>query len=92
MAGALLSLGVERLDLFDLDGDRAAALAAFLNARIATGRVVVCTAPSPVTDGVDGIVNATPLGMAAQPQSAIAPDLIEASQWVADIVYFPLET
>lgn len=32
------------------------------------------------------------MGMAANPRSAIAPELIEARHWVADIVYFPIET
>lgn len=44
------------------------------------------------TDGVDGIVNTTPMGMAAHPEAAIPPDLISSEQWIADIVYFPLET
>ncbi len=40
----------------------------------------------------DGIVNATPMGMAKRPGTPIDPALIEQRHWVADIVYFPLET
>lgn len=40
----------------------------------------------------DGIINATPAGMASSPGMPIEPSLIEARHWVADIVYFPLET
>ena len=44
------------------------------------------------TADIHGIVNATPMGMAAHPGLPLDPDLIEARHWVADIVYFPLET
>jgi shikimate dehydrogenase len=40
----------------------------------------------------DGIVNATPVGMAKLPGTPIPPALLEPRHWVADIVYFPLET
>ena len=45
-----------------------------------------------VIGDVDGLVNATPLGMAASPQSPIDISTLTRQQWVADIVYFPLET
>jgi quinate/shikimate dehydrogenase (NAD+) len=37
-------------------------------------------------------VNATPVGMAAHPGTPLDPTLLQASHWVADIIYFPLET
>ena len=40
----------------------------------------------------DGIVNTTPLGMANYPGMAIPAALLRPEFWVADIVYFPLET
>jgi shikimate dehydrogenase len=40
----------------------------------------------------DGVVNATPMGMAAHPGSAVPSDLLRSDLWIADIVYFPLET
>ncbi|UUX49837.1 shikimate dehydrogenase [Nisaea acidiphila] len=40
----------------------------------------------------DGIVNATPVGMVSHPGMPVARDLLEPRPWVADIVYFPLET
>lgn len=40
----------------------------------------------------DGIINATPAGMAKSPETPIDPALIDERHWVADIVYFPLET
>ncbi len=92
VACALLALGTRRLDLYDVDLDRAGKLAGLLGERFGAGRVFPCSIADPVTVGVNGIVNATPMGMAAHPQSAIAPDLISPAHWVADIVYFPLET
>jgi shikimate dehydrogenase len=38
------------------------------------------------------MVNTTPLGMAKYPGMAVAPELLRRDLWVADIVYFPLET
>jgi shikimate dehydrogenase len=40
----------------------------------------------------DGIVNATPVGMAKNPGLPIDAALLEARHWVADVVYVPLET
>jgi len=48
--------------------------------------------PSEPTDFVDGIVNATPVGMTKYPGSPLPPHLLRHDLWVADIVYFPAET
>ena len=40
----------------------------------------------------DGIINATPQGMAENPESPVPDRLLGPSVWVADIVYFPMET
>ncbi len=40
----------------------------------------------------DGVVHATPTGMAAHPGMAFAPALLHPRLWVADIVYRPLNT
>jgi len=92
VASALLSLGAERLEILDVDTARAQALAASLAARFGSHRVAARAAGDDSTAAVDGIVNATPIGMAAQPGMPLSPDRLAAGQWVADIVYFPLET
>ncbi|MEG3088500.1 shikimate dehydrogenase [Sphingomonas sp. PB4P5] len=92
VASALLSLGVERLDIGDIDRDRANALVTMLANRFGAERVGVRDADDRATDTVDGIVNATPVGLAANPGMPIDPARIEPRHWVADIVYFPLET
>jgi len=92
VASALLSLGAERLEILDVDTARAQALAAGLAERFGAQRVAARTAVDDSTTGVDGIVNATPIGMAAHPGTPLPPDRIAPRHWVADIVYFPLET
>ncbi|WP_091846661.1 shikimate dehydrogenase [Palleronia pelagia] len=94
VAHALADCGVSRLSILDSDGDRAASLAAQVS-RNRPG----CAADA-VNDAAtlfagkrpNGVVNATPMGMAKLPGTAIDTDLITPDQWVADIVYFPLET
>lgn len=92
VAGALLSLGVGRLDLADVDLARATRLADRLNGWLGETRVFPLASPVAATGEVDGIVNTTPVGMVALPGTPIDPDLIEPCHWVADIIYFPLET
>jgi len=92
VANALLSLGTANLEIADVDQARAAALGARLADRFDAARVSALGVADVDTVGIDGIVNTTPMGMVAYPGAAIAADLIHEHHWVADIVYFPLET
>jgi shikimate dehydrogenase len=56
------------------------------------GRAVARSSAGVEAGQVQGIVNSTPMGMAAHPEPALDPALIAPHHWVADIVYFPLET
>ncbi|WP_246739717.1 shikimate dehydrogenase [Martelella sp. HB161492] len=85
LAHALLSLGVVDLMIADSNLQAAAALADQVG-----GRVAVDMAEA--ANRADGIVNATPMGMAKMPGTAIDPSLLQPRHWVNDIVYFPLET
>ena len=40
----------------------------------------------------NGLVNATPVGMEGHPGSPVAADFLRPEMWVADVVYFPLDT
>ncbi len=94
VAYALLEAGVDRLDLLDLDAERAAAQAARLTAHFPGAQVtahLAAAAPELVPDA-SGVVNATPIGMADHPGSAVDVRLLQRGQWVADVVYRPLET
>jgi shikimate dehydrogenase len=90
VAHALLSLGTERLGVHDVDLSRSAALVAALQRRFGADRAVTCT-PDAVRMA-DGLVHATPTGMAAHPGLPIDESLLHEELWVADIVYRPLET
>ena len=92
-AQALLAdIGAGHLVLFDTDPARAEALAAQLTAQHGAGRVSTTADAAGAAAGADGIVNATPIGMAKFPGLPIAAEAISPTHWVAEIVYFPLET
>lgn len=91
-AHALLDLGVERLQIFDIDAGRRAALVAKLKRDFGQDRAVEGQDIEEAIAGADGIVNATPIGMAEYPGASIPVESLRASHWLADIVYFPLET
>jgi shikimate dehydrogenase len=91
-AEALLELGAGTLLVCDKDRQRAAALVAKLEENFGPSRAETTVDPAEVIGGVDGVVNATPVGMAASPQPPIDTSRLAPRQWVADIVYFPLET
>jgi shikimate dehydrogenase len=40
----------------------------------------------------DGLIHATPTGMHGHPGIALPPALLRGDLWVAEVVYFPLET
>lgn len=91
-ANALLSLGVRELTIVDADDTRRDQLAARLKAGYPDAAIVALAMDEASTLGIDGVVNATPMGMAAHPGMALDPDWLHGELWVADIVYFPLET
>jgi shikimate dehydrogenase len=94
VAHALLTLGTEHLVVVDADTFRAETLALSLCDRFGAGRAAGCsvTALPAALAGADGLVHATPTGMAAHPGLPLSADLLHAGLWVADIVYRPLET
>lgn len=92
-AHALLGmLGAAQVVLCDPDPDKREALRADLAARHGAARVAVAEDGAAAAREADGILNATPIGMAKFPGLPIAASAIEPRHWVADIVYFPLET
>ncbi|MDF7775593.1 shikimate dehydrogenase [Sphingomonas sp. AOB5] len=91
-AQALLDLGVECLTVFDVDVVKRDALVAKLRADFGSDRAAPGLDLEASVARADGAVNATPMGMAKQPDSPVPPRLLRPELWVADIVYFPLET
>lgn len=93
VAHALLGyIQVGTLLLHDVDPLRAETLRSQLAARYGADRVALSQDPVADLGTCDGLVNATPVGMARFPGLPLALDGLRADQWVADIVYFPLET
>ncbi|WP_346913626.1 shikimate dehydrogenase [uncultured Roseibium sp.] len=93
VAHALADCGVRELLIFDADPDRAERLAE----QVRTNRPGLVAKPveridAAAVDGLNGLVNATPVGMDKSPGMPFPAELLNPSLWVADIVYFPLET
>jgi shikimate dehydrogenase len=91
-AHALLGRGAAHLMLFDKDATRARALAERLARHYGRDRVTVASDLGGAFGRADGVVNATPVGMAEYPGLPVPKDWLRREMWVADIVYFPLET
>lgn len=91
---ALLTLGARLLTVVDVDAYRAGALAASLGERFGAERVRSSGLPglAAAVTAADGLVHATPTGMAAHPGLPLSAELLRGDLWVADIVYRPLET
>ena len=92
VAHALLALDVRKLAIIDTDRERARDLANALCARFGAGRAVAAENPADAVAAADGLVNTTPVGMAKLPGSVVPERWLRPELWVADIVYFPLET
>ncbi|MGG5886294.1 shikimate dehydrogenase [Falsiroseomonas sp. HC035] len=92
VAHALLAEGTGLLTVADTDPARAEALAAGLQARFGSDRATACTDLAAAVAAADGLVNCTPVGMAKLPGLPLPAALLRAELWVAEIVYFPLET
>jgi quinate/shikimate dehydrogenase (NAD+) len=89
VAHATLGLGAGRLIVVDEEAGRAEELVAALGPRAAAAEVG--DLPT-VLARADGLIHATPTGMADHPGTALDPDLLRPGVWVADIVYRPLAT
>lgn len=91
-AHALFTLGAEQIILIDSDAAKRGKLAAALRDEYGTQRAVEGEDVKAALADADGLVNATPVGMVGYPGLPVPAHLIEPHLWVADIVYFPLET
>jgi shikimate dehydrogenase len=87
VAHAALTLGTKQLMIFDIDPRRSAELAKNLGSKAsAPGDLAVAMASA------DGLIHCTPTGMAKMPGMPLDAGLLRAKHWVAEIVYFPMET
>jgi shikimate dehydrogenase len=93
VAHALLQLGVQNLIIVDTDPARAEWLAGALRSRFGADRTAALAGTlDEAVAKARGVVNTTPVGMAKYPGMALPTNLLRQDLWVADIIYFPLET
>lgn len=99
VAFALVRLGARHLTVVDIVIEHAEQLAAVVQrAAVDADQLVTVEVAHSVYDvldrlaGADGLVNATPVGMSHQRETALPTTLLRPEMWVADIVYRPLAT
>lgn len=92
VAHALLKAGVNALRIHDRDQASSARVAQSLGTHFPAARIELCSDPTNAGNEISGIVNATPVGMASHPGSPFPVEHLKPEHWVADVVYFPLET
>lgn len=92
VAHALLAEGVGQLTIVEVDSARAQALVDNLNAHFGGQRARVGHDLAGAVAEADGLVNTTPVGMAKLPGAPLPLELLHPRLWVAEIIYFPLET
>jgi shikimate dehydrogenase len=92
VAYAAITLGAERLTIIDVEPQRARTVADSLCARFGAGRAVAAEDAAAALRDADGLINATPIGMAKYPGTPIDTALLRPAMWVADVIYFPMET
>lgn len=91
-ASALLESGAGIVWIHDRDAMRAGELVTRLHSAFGMERAAATDDPYERLAQVDGVVNATPVGMASDPGTPLDTGRLSTRHWVADVVYFPLET
>jgi shikimate dehydrogenase len=91
VAHALLAGGVRELTICDIEVERACTLAARLRERF-VAQVKPTQDAAAALASADGLVNATPVGMAKYPGLPFPAASLRRDLWVAEIVYFPPDT
>ncbi len=87
VAYAMMTLGVQHLSILDVNADRARSLAAGFG-----GRASAATDLAAALETADGLINCTPIGMVGHVGMPLPANLLRAEMWVAEVIYFPLET
>jgi shikimate dehydrogenase len=92
VAFGLVALGLRDLRLVELDQAKANQLASALNASNPDLQVSVSDQAAGATDGVDGLINCTPVGMVGHDGTPLSRDLMAGARWAFDAVYTPANT
>lgn len=92
VAYALLRLGVAKLTITDTNYTRAQFLAEHYKPAFPNATIQAAHTPEEPMKTATGLVNCTPVGMAAYPGLPLPATLLRPTLWVSEVVYFPLET
>ncbi|MDO5739986.1 MAG: shikimate dehydrogenase [Ornithinimicrobium sp.] len=91
VAHALAALGAEGLLIVDPEHSRATELAASVESVSSLRVTAVAPEDAPAAMRLaSGVVNCTPVGMAAHPGTPFPTSLLHPDQWVCDVIYRPL--
>jgi quinate/shikimate dehydrogenase (NAD+) len=91
-AAALVDLGATVFRIYDIVADRSHVLADMLRHRNPAVGVDVAVSAEEAVDGVDGVVNGTPVGMYFRPGTPVDLAAISDQHWLFDAIYSPIET
>lgn len=89
---ALLHRGARHVAVYDVDTARTTECVARLTNAFDPYRVSAADDLAEAIAVADGLAHATPTGMQGHPGLPVPPELVLPDLWVADIVYFPLDT
>lgn len=92
VAYAMMQMGTQKLYLVDTDHAKALQLANTLEKEFGPGRIQVVSTAADAVPQSDGLINTTPIGMDKYPGLPLPDNLLRPALWVADVIYFPLET
>ena len=91
IAFGLVDLGAEEIRLFDREMQKSESLAVTLRYKT-EGRILLCGTLEEATANVDGLINATPVGMHEHPGTPVPKTMVGTQSWAFDAVYTPTET
>ena len=92
VAYAMLKMGAKHIVIVDVDAQRADDVVQKFSALFGADRISSAASAADALIGATGLINATPIGMAAHPGLPLDIALLRPDLWVAEVVYFPLET
>ena len=92
VAHALLTRGVRHLTLVVRNPDKVVRIVEDLGRRHGADRISVAKSLEQATLTADGLVNATPIGMAAHQGNPVPLEILRPDLWVSDLIYSPAET
>jgi len=92
VAHAMLSCGVRHVAVWVRNPEKARPVAEALTAHHGADRISIVGDLTDEIANADGIVNATPIGMATYPGCPLPVELLRPDLWVADLIYSPPET